>query len=94
MIYGTGNFIPRDYKYVVRRDGVASAFLYLGPTEADGTPTWVEDLSEAAVFSAYIAERIMRDMYDAFDGSVQALTTGKAAQDHAKQLGIDLSVSD
>ena len=94
MIYGTGNFIPRDCKYVVRRDGVASAFLYVGPTEADGTVTWVENLSDAAVFSAYIAERIMRDLYDAFDGSAQALTTGKAAQDHAEQLGIDLSVSD
>lgn len=89
MIYGGGHFPTRSVKYVIRRDGVSSAYLYLGPADAAGTRYWVEDLTDAAVFNRISAEHYLLVFKDAFDGSVIRVTTGKAAHDHVKQEAQD-----
>lgn len=89
MIYGNGHFQTRDVKYVIRRDGVSSAYLYLGPPDSSGTRYWVEDLTDAAVFNRVTAEHYLWMFKDAFDGSVVRVTTNKAARDHVKQEARD-----
>jgi hypothetical protein len=89
VIYGTGHFPTRDIKYVIRRDGVSSAYLYLGPPDSVGTRDWVEDLTEAAVFNRVTAEHFLLMFRDAFDGTVTRITTRAAARDHVRQVERD-----
>lgn len=89
MIYGSGRFSSSRTMYVIRRDGVSSAYLYLGPADAVGNRDWVEDLTEAAVFNIVGSWHYLSMFKDAFDGSVVRLTTNQAERAHYKQEAKD-----
>lgn len=89
MIYGNGTFVTRDVKYVVRRDGVASPFLYLGARDCHGNRSWVEELTDAAVFAMCNAQRFVAIAQWMYDDTVVMLSTTQAAADHIKKVEED-----
>lgn len=94
MIYGTGRFVTRGLKYVIRRTGVASAFLYLGPKDDSGTHSWVEELADAQLFYIDRATRLADELLEDFDESVAPCLVSRAAKEHGDRLETDLSEED
>lgn len=70
--------------YVIRRDGVASAFLYLARDD-----DWVEEVDDALTLSHEQAERALERFIYSFDGTAEMLPIKKALKAHRRRWEYD-----
>lgn len=76
-------------RFVVRRDGVASAFLYVGAQDCHGNYQWVEDLTEAVIFGIRWASLLAQRFQNEFDGTVEALSFDRAGREFCQKVEED-----
>lgn len=94
MTLGNNTHPPQRRQYVIRRNGITSAFLYLQFYSEDDTSIWVESISQASLFYVKPARRLCRLLSEEYDESVVYLPVKSAVADHVKQVDHDFCEND